>query len=110
MIREGTDHNRSFGVLIVGLFSLTESEFCTVKRAGDKHTCSRRSMSWLSVTLLLSCPVWAILKSIVSICLDRSGLTREIRATDVNGSASSQLVAYNFIMAHVALGHQHPAK
>ena len=75
-----------------------------------QSTCSRRSMSWLSVTLPLSCPLCAIPKSIVSICLDRSGLTREIRATDMGNSASVQLVACGFVTAHVFLGHQHPAR
>lgn len=65
-------------------------------------------MSWLSVTLPLSCPVWAILKRIVSICLDRSGLTREMRATDVDASASGQLVTYGFVAAHVVLEQQRP--
>lgn len=46
-----------------------------------KHTCSRSSMSWFSVTLPRSWPDCAILKSIPSICFDLSGLTSAIRET-----------------------------
>jgi len=111
IIRDDTDHNRSFGVgFVVGLLSLSEDEPLRSSREQDQRTCSRRSMSWGSVTLPLSCPVWAILRSIASICLDRSGLTREMRATDMDDSASSQLVTYDFITAHVVLWRQGPVQ
>jgi hypothetical protein len=45
MIRDGTDHNRSFSVgLVVGLLGLSEDERLR-SRKQDQRTCSRRSIS-----------------------------------------------------------------
>lgn len=60
------------------------NQFLMICAIGKQQcTCSRSSISWFSVTRPLNWPDCAILKSIPSICLDRSGLTSAIRDTEV---------------------------